>query len=214
MTLMWLFLIFMLFILAYSFYNAYSFQLYLHKRKLKKTFVKGFKETVKGIFFESGYFAISHQFVKNDEYKSFSNRTKSLFSKCYNVILFKTDDANWELFFHIVRDGIKYSEIMTIRVFPKHLRIKSEGNVEKNYSRINIFTNNRYLTKILESQTTSDYLKWLIRHNGDILLISHNNLHFKAFLSPKKISEQRVLDMVKALNGIKNAIFRDDVLEY
>ena len=205
-----LFFSFVLFLL----FNAYFFQLFLRKLKLKSSFVKSFKNAVKGTFYDGGFFAMSHPFVTEEQYKSFSNRHKMSFSRCYNIVLFKTPDANWELFFHLVKEGTEYSEILNIRVFPKHLRIKSEGNVEKNYSRLNIFTNNRYLTSVLESQTTNDYLKWLIRHNGDILLISSNNLHFKAFLSDKKLSEQRVLDMVKALNGIKDSIYRDDVLEY
>jgi len=209
-----LFLLLFFTFIIYLFYNAYFFQLYLHKYRLKSSFVNNFKNSVKGTFHDEGYFAMSHPFVSKEEFKSFSNRHKISFSKCYNMVLFKTSDANWELFFHLIKEGTVYSEIMTIRVFPKYLRIKSEGNIEKNYSRLNIFTNNRYLTSILESHASTDYLKWLIRHNGDILLVSHNNLHFKAFLTDKKLSEQRALDMIKALNGIKDLVYRKDVLEY
>jgi len=214
MSYLGLFLMIFFSFVFYLLYNAYFFQLFLHKYRLRSSFVKNFQNSVKGNFHDEGYFGMSHPFVSKEEYKSFSNRYRVSFSKCYNVVLFKTPDANWELFFHLLKDGTVYSEIMTIRVFPKHLRIKSEGNIEKNYSRLNIFTNNRYLTSVLESQSTNDYLKWLIRHNGDILLVSHNNLHFKAFLTSKEFSEQRLLDMVKSLNGIKDAIYREDVIEY
>ncbi len=206
-------LVFSLFVL-YLIINSYYFQVLLHRMRIRKNFINQFKLSVKGIYYPSGYFAISHHFVTPEEYRSFSNRHKLSFSKCYNIVTFKTTDANWELFFHLVKEGGSYSEILTIRVFPKNLRIKSEGNIEKNYSRLNIFTNNRYLTSILERKDTNDYLNWLIRHNGDILLISHNNLHFKAFLKSRKLSVNRALDMIKAMNGIKNNIYRDDVLEY
>ncbi len=208
--------IFILFVslFLYFLYSSYSFQIYLHRKKFKKTFINDFTSAVKGSFEKTGHFAISHPVVKEYEYKSFSNRHKASFSNCYNVVTFKTFDAKWELFFHLVKNGSSYNELMTIRVFPKKYRLKSEGNVEKNYSRLNIFTNNRYLTGILESQKTNDNLKWLIRQNNDILLISHNNLHFKAFIDSKLMSKDRVLDMVSAMNLIKNDIFREDVLEY
>ena len=109
---------------------------------------------------------------------------------------------------------MKFSEIMTFRVFPKHNHIKSEGNIEKNYSKLNIFTNNRYLTKILEKNETDNALNWLIRHNGDILIVFHNNLHFKAFLKGNKLSTKRALEMINALDIIKSEIYKKDVLEY
>lgn len=181
---------------------------------MKSIFLNEFVNSVKGEFFASAHFASSHKLVSNAEFRSFSNTHKLVFSKCFNVVKFKTADANWELFFHLVKEGGKFSEILNVRVFPKHIKIRSEGNVEKNYSRLNIFTNNRYLTSVLESQITNDFLKWLIRHNGDILLISHNNLHFKAFLMAKNLNVSRSMDMVKAMNGIKTEIYKLNTLEY
>ncbi len=201
-------------VLAYVVYNSYGFQLFLHKRRVKKSFIDDFVSKVKGVYVSEAYFASAHRLVPKEEYKSYSNRQKLHFSKCYNVVTFKTQDASWEFFFHLVREGLKFSELMSLRVFPKHNKIRSEGNVEKNYSRLNIFTNNRYLTEILENQDTEDYLKWLIRHNGDILIISHNNLHFKIFLKGDRMSVDRLLDMVKAIHTIKNKIYRDNILEY
>lgn len=206
--------VFVFSVFSYLIYNSYYFNIILHKKKLKNSFLTSFCDSVKGTFSESGYFAISHPVVPKNEFSSFSNRHKMSFSKCYSIVKFKTTDANWELFFHLIKEDSKFSEVLTIRVFPKTYRIKSEGNVEKNYSRLNIFTNNRYLTHILEMTETRDSLKWLIRYNGDILLVSGNNLHFKAFLSNGDLSAQRVLDMVKSMNSIKDKIFKKDVLEY
>lgn len=178
-------------------------------------FIDKFVESVKGIYISKAYFAVSHRIVHVKSFKSFSNRQKVQFGMCYNVVTFKTPDANWELFFHLVKQStLKYDEILTLRVFPINNRIKSEGNVEKTYSKLNIFTNNRYLTGILESNEVTDLLKWLIRCDEDILLISPNNLHFKAFLKNGKFSSTRAMDMIKAMNSIKNKIYKDNVLEY
>lgn len=209
-----LIIIFVVSIVILLIYNSYTFQIFKHRRKLKKIFLDDFTRQVKGSFVGNGYFAVSHRVVQPSEYKSYSNRHKANFSFCYNVVTFKTPDAHWELFFHLIKDNLRFSEIMTVRTFPIDCKIKSEGNVEKSYSRLNILTNNRYLTGILESPDTKDYLKWLLRENGDILLISHNNLHFKAFLKNDKMSTMRVMDMIKAMNIIKNKIYKKDVIEY
>jgi len=201
-------------ILIYTFYTNYFFQEYLHKKKIKSQILGDFIDSVKGEYIEKAYFAASHKLVSISQFKSFSNSHKLLFSKCYSIVKFKTQDADWELYFHLVKESGKYSEILNIRVFPKFYKLKSEGNVEKNYSRLNIFTNNRYLTGVLESPEVNDYLKWLIRHNGDILLVSNNNLHFKAFLTNKKLNSNRIMDMIKAINGIKSSVFRKEVIEY
>ena len=114
----------------------------------------------------------------------------------------------------MVKEGVRFSEIMNLRVFPKFNLIKSEGNVEKNYSRLNVFTNNRYLTAILETRDVDENLKILLKNNGDILLISHNNLHYKTFMSSQDLTIEKIMDIIKAINHIKNKIYKDDVLEY
>lgn len=198
----------------YVLYFSYNFQTFIHKRNFKSFLINDFIGSVKGNFISSAYFASSHKIASKKEYNSFSIKHKLSFNNCYNIVNFKTVDADWELFFYLVKDGMKFGEILSIRCFPKTLKIKSEGNVEKNYSRLNTFTNNRYLTGVLETKQVNEYLKWLIRQNGDILLISNNNLHFKVFLNSKKISKTRLLDMVKAINGIKNQIYKEDNISY
>ncbi len=181
--------------------------------RLRKTFLQDFKNNVKGSFYKEALFANSHKIISKKEYESFSHKYKVNFSSCYNIIKFKTQDAEWELFFHLVKENYGFQEILNIRVFPKDIKIKSEGNVEKSYSRLNVFTNNSYLTHILETDGL-DYLKWLIRYNGDILLISPNNLHFKAFNVSKKVSVERIMDMIKSINALKRNIYQKDVIEY
>lgn len=206
--------IFVILVLIYVIFSSSSLQFYLNQRKLKKTLIDEILKSVKGDFQKKGYFAVSHKIIKPEEFNSYSTKHKLPFTICYNIITFRTQDAYFEFFFHVVKDGVRFSEIMDIRVFPKENKIKSEGNVEKNYSRINIFTNNRYLTDILELHDVQDNLKWLLRNNGDILLIHGNNLHYKVFLKPKNLTAQRLLDMIKALNHIKNKVYRENVLEY
>jgi hypothetical protein len=212
---LFLVLVFVISFIIFLFYNSYYIQTLIYRFKRKNKFVIPFLNKVKGTYYSQAYFAVSHKVVRKDEYKNFSERFKLNFSKCHNVVLFKTKDADFELFFYLIKeDGLKYSEILTIRVFPKDNHINSEGNIEKNYSRLNIFTNNRYLTQILENEETLDYLNWLLRKNGDILLVSPTNLHYKIFLNERDVSISRILDMIKALHKIKNKIYRKGVLEY
>ncbi|MFW6008990.1 MAG: hypothetical protein ACOC16_01385 [Nanoarchaeota archaeon] len=200
-------------VIIYLIYKSYYFQFFYHKYRIKNDFIKSFQEIVKGKYYSDAYFGPSHKIISVHEYKSMSNKHKMNFSKCYNIITFKTPDIKWELYFYLIKDGMSFSEIFNLRAFPKDYKIKSEGNVEKSYSRINIFTNNRYLTKVLEKQIYDD-LEWLIRHNGDSLLISYNNLHFKASLKSEKLTKTRTLDMIKAMNNIKSGIYKKDLLEY
>ncbi len=211
--LFWLAISILVFIL-YTIHTSYSYQVFLHKKKARKIFLFDFAKEVKGEIVDYAFFAPSHKIISKKEYNTRSQRDKVKFSRCYNVVKFQTPDSHWELFFHLIKDGAIYNELLTIRVFPKEHRIKSEGNVEKSYGRINIFTNNRYLTNILEERDSGDYLRWLMRHNSDVLLISHNNLHFKIFIVSHKFTVKRAIDMIKALNILKGKIYREEVLEY
>ncbi len=206
--------IFVVCVIIYVFYSSYYLQFFLRKRKLKVGFIKEIERTVKGDFMDKGYFAMSHRIIKPEEFRSFSTKHRLPFSMCYNIITFRTADANFEFFFYMVKEGVRFSEIMNLRVFPKHNLIKSEGNVEKNYSRLNVFTNNRYLTAILETHDVNDNLKVLLKNNGDILLISHNNLHYKTFMSSQELTIEKLMDIIKSINHVKNKIYKDDVLEY
>lgn len=207
------FIVIAILIILFFISKTYTIQLFLRKSRIKKAFLNDFKKSTKGKFISEAYFAPSHKIISNHEFNSLTNKQKMNFSKCYNVITFKTSDAQWELFFHLIKEGISFTEILNIRVFPLRETIKSEGNVEKTYGRVNIFTNNHYLTKLLETRVT-DSINWLMRYDGDMLLISQNNIHFKAFIGVKKMSLNRSMDMVKSMNGIKSGIYKKDVLEY
>lgn len=206
--------IFILCVLFYIAYSSYTLQFLYKRRKLDKKILNDFLKNVKGDFNSKGYFAPSHKFIRVQEYKSYSKRHQMPFSLCYNVVTFRTPDANFEFFFHMVKESGRFSEVMNLRVFPKHNRIKSEGNVDKNYSRLNIYSNNRYLTAILESSDIQTHLKELLRSDGDIMVICENNMHYKIFVDSKSLSVQRIMDMIKSINYVKNKIYKDNVLEY
>lgn len=214
MNFIYLLLIFFIGVSCFLIFNSYFFQVFIHRQRIKKTYLLDFTNSVKGVFLKKGYFANSHKIVSIQNFRAMSNKEKVSFHNCYNIVSFKTNDANWELFFYLIYEGVSYKEVMAIRCFPKKNRIRSEGNVEKNYSRLNIFTNNRYLTGILETGEVHDCLNWLIRHNDDMLLISHNSLHFKAFLKKSNMTVNRTLDMVKAINIIQKKIYKEDIIEY
>ncbi len=197
----------------YLIYTNYFFQFHLHKLKIKNDFLEVFLSSVKGNYISEAYFASSHRIIPKIEYKIYSNREKIHFTKCYNVITFKTDDANWEFYFYLIKEGIRYVEVMSIRVFPKKNKIRSEGNVEKTFSRLSFFTNNRYLTQILEIPQVNSHLLKILVNNGDILLINHNSLQLKIF-NYKNFDSKKIMDLIKSIHFVKNHIFKDDVIEY
>ena len=193
--------------------KTYFFQFFWRKMRVKKVFLEEFRKTTKGRFVSEAYFAPSHRIVSKREYNTLTNKQKINFSKCYNIVTFRTNDVEWELFFNIIKEGFAFTELMNVRAFPINGLIKSEGNVERNYGRINVLTNNHYLTNILEVGVNDDVV-WLMRYDGDMLFISNNNLHFKAFIDINKVSLNRIMDMIKAINGIKKGIYKKDVIEY
>jgi hypothetical protein len=205
---------FVLFIvILFMLYCSYTFQFFLHRYKIKKGFLEDFRKLVKGKYVSEAYFCPSHKIISLQEYRSLSNRQKVNFSECYNVIRFKTIDIDWELYFNLIRDGMSFAEVLNLRAFPKDYKIKSEGNAEMNCSMVNIFTNNRYLTKVLEVDVKLD-IEYLIKKGGDNLFITYNNLHYKSFLDSSKISKSRVMDMIKSINSIKSKVYKKDILEY
>lgn len=200
--------------IGYFIFSSYFIQSNIRKFNIKNSLIDDFKKKVLGKYFGSAYFGVSHRIVPKSEYNSFSNREKIHFSKCYNVITFKTPDANWELFFHLVKEGMVFSEIMTLRVFPKSIKIRSEGNVEKNFGKLNIFTNNKYLTNILEEEKIYNELNNILKKNEDILVISHNCIYLKTFFDSKDYNMKALLSLVKSMHVVKNKVFREGVMEY
>jgi len=207
-------LIFLISVVIYVSLTNYKIQLLIRRNSFNKTVFNKILEGVKGRFCKVGYYSTNHKVVLKGEYKSFTNRHKVNFSQCFDIIRFKTQFGHMELFFSLIRENLRFYEVLNLRIFPYESFIKSEGNVEKNYSRLNIFTNNKYLTELLETHEMRELLNWLIRYNGDILLISKNNLHFKAFVNPKKLSYERIMDMIKVIHMIAVKIYKGKHIEY
>lgn len=216
MEIIWIFALLLFFLLCYVIYSSYSFQIWYNRRKLERNFLESFREQVKGIYYKSGHFSPTNKVIFEDEYSNLSNSQKANYSQCYDVITFKTPDSQWELFFYIVKEGMVFTEFLSIRTFPLNSKIKSEANIEKNYSRVNILANNRYLANILESEEVRDTLKWILRETGDNMYVYNNNISFRALIDgqKEKIPVSRVMDMVKSINGIKNKIYKRDVMGY
>lgn len=208
------FAIFLLALIAFILYTNYDVQIYLHRKSIKSSQLQEFISQVNGKYYKKAYFAKNHKVITDKDHNMYYSRHRLSFSKCYNCVTFKTKDASWELFFSLVKDGAVYSEIMSIRVFPHGNRIRSEGTIEKNFSRIHVLTNSRYLTDLLEEETSQTYLNWLLHKNDDILLVSHNMLQYKTFVDSKELRSKKVLKSLKAIHAIKNIIYRKGVIEY
>ncbi len=210
----YIFALFVVFLGIYILYNSFTFQIFIRKVRVKNKVLDEFVSKVRGTYVSSGYFSLSHKIIYEKEYISLSNRVKKEYGNCYNVVKFRTADANWELFFHLLKEGLKFSEIMTVRVFPNDIKIRSEGNIEKIHSRLNIFTNNQYLSRILEDSHMKNHLNFLLQSNGDMGLIAHNNIHFKTFTSGVSVEVNDILEIIKSINYIKNKVYVKGVMEY
>ncbi len=198
----------------FIFYQSYYVQFLLNSFKVNNHFLRHFTHTVKGSYVRKGYFTSHNKVILDREYKRLGKKERLNYSKCFNIVKFQLENTKCELFFYLIKEGLSYTQVLNLRVFIPHEHlIKSEGNVEKNYGRVNIFTNNHYLTRILETKG-QDCLNWLIRYNGDILFISSNNLHFKAFNTGGKMSLSRSMDILKAVNVLRKEIYSKDVMEY
>lgn len=215
MDLMLLIPILFISLVLYIIFTSYTFQVFLHKSKYKKKFLNEFAPKVKGKYYEEAFYSETGPIILRYEFKGLPKREQVNLFKCYNVVTFRTPDANWELFFSLVKEGIFFKEVMMVRVFPLQKRIRSEASIEKTHSLVNVLANNRYLSEVLEDAELKDTFKWLLRKNRDMLHIMHNNMNYKIMIGEgKKITVSRLLDIVRSLHTIKNRIYRREVLEY
>lgn len=209
--------IFFVSLLTFIVMTSYPVQIELHRVSARRHCVYGFRQQVKGRYRSSGYFGISHRIISPKQFKNLSRRHRSNFYHCYNIVTFKTAEADWEVFFYLIREGVHYSENMGIRCFPRHqVMIKSEGNAERVRGGINVFSNNRYLAEVLEEKDNRELLDTLLRHEYDMLQVLPNNLYSKSFLDKRRqtMSAQRMLEMIRNMDRIRSNVYRKEVIEY
>ena len=200
--------------IAYFLFINFNFQIFLHQKKISSAFLKEFTKKVNGTYYKKAYFAKEHKIVSPKEYNSFNSRHKSSFSHCYNCITFSTQETHWELFFTLIKDNSVFSEIMYLRAFPKKVKLRSQANVERTFSRISVLANNKYLNDILDSSQVQEYISWLLQKDGEVLIVSQNALYFKSLVESRKMSVDKTMNSVKAMNAIKDRVYRKGILEY
>lgn len=212
---MYLFVIILLLIIVfYLIFITFDFQLFYHRVRSNKSVLQMLAKKFEGRFYTKAFFAQNHKLIDQKGKNHYYHRDQLKFIHCYNAVYFHSKNAYWEVFFHLVKDGSMYSEIMSLRVFPNFYKIKSQGSVERTISGISVLTNNRYLTDLLESEELHHNLDKLVVKTDDILYIAHNSLHFKTFVDSKRITQKEILSKIKYLNEIKNSIFVKDRIEY
>lgn len=204
----YLILSFFILILA-SFYAAQSYTLYFWYRKMfgySKLFVE-LKKELNGNLSSTGYFAQGNKVISKYAYKNLPNSLKMKYTQCYNVLSFKTQDSNWEIFLYLVKEGFVYNEILIIRCFPKDVILQHESSVERVRGHISIFSTSRYLSEVLEEKHLISKFEWLIRNDSDTLLILSNNLVFKSFSNPKVMNTQKILNILKVSQAVKKQVY-------
>jgi hypothetical protein len=208
------FIILIILIAVFILYNSYFFQSLLKQFISKNKFSNEFKERVKGKYYSKGHYNADFEFLSSRDYIQLKRRNKVEYRSCYNAVSFKTVDSVWELFFVLERDGIRYKEKLILRCFPYNMRIKSEGTAEKSLSRLHVFSNNRYLSGIIEGAELSEIFESILKYNGDIIHIYNNNLSCKLNFNYKEISVDDVMSMINKIHTVKNKVYRRGIMEY
>ena len=198
---------------CYILFNSYFVQVRFRKYISRKSFVLDFRDRVKGRFHSEGHYNIHSDFLTSVEYKKLKRRTRVDYRSCYDAILFKTQDADWELFFVLERHGIKYKERVILRAFPYHLRIKSEGTVERSMSQLNMYSNNRYLSGVIEGPEMNGLFHDILKVHSDILHIYENNL-FCNLKFRDDLTVDFLMEVVSKMHVIRNKVYRKGIMEY
>lgn len=199
----------------YMFLTSYRFQIFWRKTKTKKVLIDAILPRVKGKYMAEGHFASSHKVLSKYEYNKLRHSGKLNFSRCYNVITFKTKDSDWEMFFYLVKEGMKFNEVLAIRAFPREVKIKSQATIEKTKDRVNVLANNKYLAQILESYESKELLRWMLNKEGDNFFVYNNNIFYKSIQHGNEIiAVDRALEIIKAAHNLKNRIYKKGILEY
>jgi len=205
---------FIILFILYLVYSSYFFQLILFKH-LNKDLVEDIILNVGGNILNEGYFSSHNHVLDIKNFNKLLKSEKLKYDFCYNIIRFNTENASWEIFFHLVKINNKYSQIMSIRTFSKFNHIKSEGNIDMNHSRLNILTNNRYFSELLERGQVNHILCEIISKNLDTMVINYNSIHFKTILDDENIFDiDRIITLIDYIKLIKNNVYKPGVLEY
>ena len=212
-----LYLLFSFFVLILaSFYAAQSYILYFWYRKNFgfSNLIHQLQEELNATYSKVGYFAQNSKIITPHAYKNLSNKYKVQYTQCYNILKFKTQEVEWEIYLYLVREGFVYNEILIIRAFPKNKILSKESSIERIRGHISIFSNSRYLSEVLEDKNMVSKFEWLIRNDSDSLLILSNNIMFKAFSDNKIMNSQKILNILKIIQNVKKKVFDKDTLKF
>lgn len=208
-----LFVVFATLVILFSISQSQAVIMFFRRKFGYSKIVYEIKEQVKGKVVKEGFFSQNQQVLTPYAFKNLRISDQKKYTKCYNILKFKTENSNWELFFHIVKDGFSYSEILTIRAFPLYKIITQEASIERVNGHISIFSSSRFLSEILEEKSTISAFEWIIRTSTDSFLIQNNNLAFKLFCNDKTIQQKKIFDYIKVINHVKNKVFKKDNLK-
>lgn len=198
-----------------AFYAAQSYILFSFYRRFFgfHKFFNLLSTKLKGNYQSKGYFAHNHEIISKLAYKNLPSRDKINFSNCYDIVKFKTQGCNWEIFSYLIKEGFVYTEVVMVRCFPNK-RITQEASVERVRSHISIFSSNRYLAEVLEDKHLVSGFEWLIRKDSDSLLIQNNCIIFKMFSDEKMMKEDKITNILKVIQRVKKEVYDKDTLTF
>lgn len=209
-----LLIVFIISLLIFIFYNSHNFQIFI-RTKLKKQIISiDLLTQTQGKYLESGYFSSKHKIIEKSEYGNLLKRQKVNLTPCYSILTFKTVDAEWELFFTLVKELGQFKEYLILKCYSNNFKIHSKVAVEKIHSKLEIYSNNHSLMQILNRNSTQNILSPLLTIHEETLNIGHKYIQFKTMSSKEKLSKPKILQKISDINEIKNLIYISGLKPY
>jgi len=201
---------FFILVLQNSFRFQIFYRIFLRRKKLSEDFVS----KTRGEYIEKGHFSTTRRVISESDFSNLFIRDKIKYSACYSIVKFKTLDADWELYFHLVRESGVFKEYMFLKCFLHSNWIRSRGNVEKFHSRFETFASHRALMSIFERGDVKSNMDSLLKENGDLLIVLDRLVSFKSLVRTKKFSSTVLLHKVQQIDNIKKRVYIPGNIEY
>lgn len=207
-------LIFSISLTIYILYNSHTFQIFIRTKSKHQELTQKLQPQTKGEYISKGYFSSEHKIIKKKQYSTLFKRQKINLTPCYAILKFQTIDANWELFFTLIKESGKFKEYMVLRCYPFQNHITSRASIEKIHSKIEPYSNKHALMQKLNKHPMHQILNQLLIENGEILNINSNNILYKGLLLNNKISKTKILHKINHINAIKDQIYTFGIKPY
>ena len=206
--------IFLISFITFILYNSHNFQILIRNKLKNKLIYKQLLIQTQGKYLKFGYFSPKHKIISKSEYTKLLKRQKINLTPCHSILTFKTLDADWELFFTLIKESGQFKEYLIIKCYTNNIRIKSKVAVERIHSKLEIYSNNQSLMKILNKITTQNILSSILPINEETLTLTTKSLQYKGIITKNNLSKTNILHKITHINEIKDLIYTHGLKPY